>query len=141
MKIGFRIPSLKKRIAASTSLKRLIRHNLGFKVPRGLGWVTNPRRAAYNRAYNRTYRGCLVSLLYLMIIPLIIFILAFVGCSETDSPKRTSTYVRPSIDKRGNFRKGHARKAVSTSKYAVKNQARSGYYYQTRGKYRRKSNK
>lgn len=37
MKFGFRIPNLNKRIAARTSLKRIIRHNLGFKAPRGMG--------------------------------------------------------------------------------------------------------
>ncbi len=31
-----------------------MRHSLGIKAPRGWGWVTNPRRAAYNRVYNRT---------------------------------------------------------------------------------------
>ena len=60
MKFGFRKPSLKKRIAARTSVKRAIRHRLGFKAPRGWGWLTNPRKAAYNRVYNRTTRGCLV---------------------------------------------------------------------------------
>lgn len=141
MKFGFRIPSITKRIAARTSVKRIVRHNLGFKAPRGWGWLTNPKRGAYNRIYNQTSRGCMLSILYLMIIPLIIILFAIVGCSETDSPKRTSTYVSPSIDYKGKFRKGHVRKAVSTSKHAVKNQSRSRYYYQTRGKYRRKSNK
>jgi hypothetical protein len=63
MKFGFRKPSLRKRFAARTSVKRVIRHSLGLKAPRGWGWVTNPRRAAYNRVYNRTSRGCLVVLL------------------------------------------------------------------------------
>lgn len=54
----FRIPSIRKRIAARTSLKRVIRNNLGLKAPRGWGWLTNPRRAAYNRIYNRTSIGC-----------------------------------------------------------------------------------
>lgn len=40
MKFGFRIPNLNKRIAARTSLKRYVRQNLGFKAPRGWGWVT-----------------------------------------------------------------------------------------------------
>ncbi len=53
----FRKPSLKKRIAARTSLKRYARNNLGLKAQRGLGWLTNPRRAAYNRLYNRTAVG------------------------------------------------------------------------------------
>lgn len=54
MKFGIRTPSLRKRIAARTSWKRVVRHNLGFKAPRGFGWFTNPKRAAYNRIYNRT---------------------------------------------------------------------------------------
>lgn len=60
MKFGIRTPSLRKRIAARTSLKRYVRHSLGFKAPRGWGWLTNPRRAAYNRIYNRTTVGCAV---------------------------------------------------------------------------------
>ena len=63
MKFGFRIPSFKKRIAARTSWKRVVRHSLGLKAPRGWGWLTNPKKAAYNRVYNRTTRGCLVLLL------------------------------------------------------------------------------
>ena len=60
MKFGFRIPSLRKRIAARTSVKRYVRHSLGFKAPRGWGWLTNPKRAAYNRVYNRVTFGCVV---------------------------------------------------------------------------------
>ena len=63
MKFGFRIPSFRKRFAARTSVKRAIRHSLGIKAPRGWGWITNPKRAAYNRVYNRTTTGCLVTLL------------------------------------------------------------------------------
>jgi hypothetical protein len=39
-----------------------VRHSFGLKAPRGYGWLTNPKRAAYNRVYNRTTvglgRGC-----------------------------------------------------------------------------------
>lgn len=52
----FRKPSLKKRVAARTSWKRVVRHRMGVKAPRGYGWVTNPKKAAYNRVYNRTTR-------------------------------------------------------------------------------------
>ena len=52
MKIGLRIPSLKKRVAARTSPARWVRNTLGFKTLRGWGWLTNPRKAAYNRVYN-----------------------------------------------------------------------------------------
>ena len=62
MKVGFRTPSLRRRVAAHTSWKRAVRHSLGVKAPRGMGWLTNPRRAAYNRVYSRTTRGCLVVL-------------------------------------------------------------------------------
>lgn len=58
MKFGFRKPSLTKRLAARTSLKRYVRHSLGLKAPRGWGWLTNPKKAAYNRVYNRTTVGC-----------------------------------------------------------------------------------
>lgn len=60
MKFGFRTPSLTKRISARTSVKRYARHSLGLKAPRGWGWLTNPKKAAYNRVYNRTSVGCLV---------------------------------------------------------------------------------
>lgn len=61
MKFGIRTPSLRKRIAARTSWKRVVRHSLGVKAPRGYGWLTNPRKAAYNRVYSRTTRsGCMV---------------------------------------------------------------------------------
>jgi len=54
VKFGLRIPSLRKRIAARTSVKRYLRHNMGLKAPRGWGWVTNPRRALYRRISQRT---------------------------------------------------------------------------------------
>jgi hypothetical protein len=71
MKFGFRIPNLNKRIAARTSFKRIIRHNLGFKAPRGMGWLTDPKKALYNRIYSRTTRGCMV------VLPLLV---SLVGC-------------------------------------------------------------
>lgn len=58
----FRKPSLKKRIAARTSWKRYARQSLGLKAPRGWGWLTNPKKAAYDRVYNRTSKGCMFSL-------------------------------------------------------------------------------
>jgi hypothetical protein len=70
VRFGFRVPSLKKRLSARTSLKRYVRHSLGLKAPRGWGWLTNPRKAAYNRVYNRTTRGCLVVLGFLIALTL-----------------------------------------------------------------------
>jgi hypothetical protein len=68
MKFGFRKPSLKKRIAARTSVKRVIRHQLGFKAPKGFGWLTNPKKAAYNRIYNKTTGGCSVIILIILML-------------------------------------------------------------------------
>ena len=66
MKVGFRVPSLKKSIAARTSWKRYARQSLGFKAPRGYGWIINPKKALYNRVYYRTTRGCSVVLVVLL---------------------------------------------------------------------------
>lgn len=54
MKYGMRKPSSRKSFAARTSSKRIIKNALGLKAPRGYGWLTNPRKAAYNRVYNGT---------------------------------------------------------------------------------------
>ena len=54
MKFGMRKPSIRKSIAARTSVKRFVRHNLGLKAPRGYGWITNPKKYMYNKIYNRT---------------------------------------------------------------------------------------
>ena len=138
MKFGFRIPSLTKRIAARTSLKRVIRHNLGFKAPKGFGWFTNPKKAAYNKVYNKTSRGCLVNLLFLVSFGVLTF--SIPSCDFKKSDKAGGTYVKPSVNYKGQTRKGHVRRKVSTDKNAIKNLNRSRYYYQTRGKYRRKKN-
>jgi hypothetical protein len=71
MKFGFRIPNLNKRISARTSVKRIIRHNLGFKAPRGMGWITNPKKFVYNKIYNKTTvgTGCIFTLFVLIAIP------------------------------------------------------------------------
>ncbi|ABR49433.1 conserved hypothetical protein [Alkaliphilus metalliredigens QYMF] len=55
MKFGFRIPSLKKRISARTSLKRQVVHRAGIKMPKGYGWVRDPKKYAYNKVYNKTF--------------------------------------------------------------------------------------
>ena len=63
MKFGIRKPSLKKKIAARTSLKRAVKNSLGLKAPKGYGWLTNPKKAANNKVYNKTSKGCLVLLI------------------------------------------------------------------------------
>ncbi len=52
MKFGIRTPSLKRRFAARTSIKRMVRAKI--RMPRGTGFITNPKKAAYNAVYNRT---------------------------------------------------------------------------------------
>ncbi|TAN18811.1 MAG: hypothetical protein EPN37_04425 [Chitinophagaceae bacterium] len=50
MKIGFRVPSFKKSISATFSIKKRIMPR--FK--KGYGFIRNPEKAIYNRIYNRT---------------------------------------------------------------------------------------
>lgn len=57
MKFGFRMPSFKKRLSARLSPARFVRHSMGAKAPRGWGWLTNPKKALYNRVYNQTTFG------------------------------------------------------------------------------------
>lgn len=54
MKIGMRKPSLKKRVRARTSIKRQVVHRAGLKMPRGYGWIRNPKKYVYNKVYQRT---------------------------------------------------------------------------------------
>ena len=54
MKFGLRKPSLRKMISSRVSPQRMVRHRLGLKAPRGWGWLTNPKKALYNRVYSRT---------------------------------------------------------------------------------------
>lgn len=54
MKFGMRKPSLKKRVSARTSIKRQVVHRAGLKMPRGYGWVRNPKKYAYNKVYQKT---------------------------------------------------------------------------------------
>lgn len=68
MKFGFRISSITKRIAARTSVKRIVQSQLGLKAPRGYGWITNPKKYAYNKVYNKTSGGCMVMVVILLVI-------------------------------------------------------------------------
>lgn len=54
MKFGLRVPSLKKRISARTSIKRQVVHRAGIKMPKGYGWIRNPKKFTYNKVYNKT---------------------------------------------------------------------------------------
>ncbi len=54
MKFGFRKPSIKKRIGARTSVKRQVIHRRALKMPKGKGWIRDPKKYAYNKVYNKT---------------------------------------------------------------------------------------
>ena len=57
MKFGMRTPSLKKSIKARTTgkaeraIKKAVIHGYGKK---GMGWIKNPKKAAYNKVYKET---------------------------------------------------------------------------------------
>lgn len=57
MKFGIRKPSLKKSLKARTTgkLKRSVKKALipGYGK-KGMGWIKNPKKAAYNKVYNKT---------------------------------------------------------------------------------------
>lgn len=57
MKFGMRTPSLKKSLKARTTgkIKRQIKKALipGYGK-KGMGWIKNPKKAAYNKIYNKT---------------------------------------------------------------------------------------
>lgn len=57
MKFGIRKPSIKKSISARTTgrakrtIKKAIIPGYGKK---GMGWIKNPKKAAYNKVYKKT---------------------------------------------------------------------------------------
>ena len=60
MKIGPRTPNIKKRISARTtgSVTRRIKANTSpLYGQKGMGWVKDPKRAAYNKLYNKMTFG------------------------------------------------------------------------------------
>lgn len=60
MKFGIRTPNIKSSIKARTTgrAKRAVKRALipGYGK-KGMGWVNNPKKAAYNKVYNRTSVG------------------------------------------------------------------------------------
>lgn len=60
MKLGIRKPSIKKSIKARTTgkakraIKKAVIPGYGKK---GMGWITNPKKAAYNKVYNKSSIG------------------------------------------------------------------------------------
>ena len=57
LKIGLRTPSFKKSFKARTTgkLKRKIKKATNpFYGKKGMGWLKNPKKAAYNKVYHKT---------------------------------------------------------------------------------------
>lgn len=57
MKFGMRKPSLTKSIKARTTgkLKRTVKSSINpFYGKKGMGLITNPRKAVYNKIYKKT---------------------------------------------------------------------------------------
>ncbi len=60
MKIGFRIPSIKRSLKARTTgkLKRKIKRTINpLYGKKGMGFVKNPKRAIRNKIYRKTTFG------------------------------------------------------------------------------------
>lgn len=60
MKMGLRKPSIKKSIKARTTgkLKRQVKSAIDPTYgKKGVGWIKNPKKAAYNKVYNKTTFG------------------------------------------------------------------------------------
>lgn len=86
MKIGMRKPSLKRSISVRTTgkAKRTIKKALipGYGK-KGMGWIRNPKKAAYNKVYRKTTfgglsggTGCLLPIL--MVVFLIIIVMSMI---------------------------------------------------------------
>lgn len=57
MKVGVRKPSLKKSLKARTTgkAKRAIKSSINpLYGKKGMGWINDPKKAAYNKVYNKT---------------------------------------------------------------------------------------
>ena len=60
MKYGFRTLSLKKSIPARTTgkIKRKVKKAFNpLYGKKGIGWIKNPEKAAYNKVYNKTTKS------------------------------------------------------------------------------------
>lgn len=86
MKIGYRKPSIKKRISSRTTgkvnrkIKRAVNPTYGKK---GIGYINDPNKALYNKVYNKTTmdieditEGCLIGCPLGCLILIIFFIIA-----------------------------------------------------------------
>lgn len=65
MKIGVRKPSLKRSIKARTTgrVKRSVKKAIPGYGKKGIGWIKNPKKAAYNKVYHKTTIGVVPSIM------------------------------------------------------------------------------
>ena len=60
MKFGMRKPSIKRSIKARTTgkIKRKMKSSIDPTYgKKGVGWIKDPKKAAYNKVYNKTTFG------------------------------------------------------------------------------------
>ena len=60
VKVGIRKPSIKKSVKARTTgkMKRKVKSSVNpMYGKKGMGWVNNPKKAAYNKVYNKTTKS------------------------------------------------------------------------------------
>ena len=60
MKLGPRTPNIKKRVSARTTgavTRRIKSSTSPLYGQKGMGWVKDPKRAAYNKLYNKITFG------------------------------------------------------------------------------------
>ncbi|MGG7160256.1 hypothetical protein [Clostridium baratii] len=81
MKVGMRAPSIKKSVSARTTGKfnRAVKSSINpLYGKKGMGWINDPKRAAYNKVYNKTTFS-VVDNLELIIILITLGILLLLG--------------------------------------------------------------
>ena len=80
MKVGVRKPSLKKSISARTTgrAKRAVKSSINpLYSKKGMGWVNDPKKAAYNKVYNKTTTSIGSTSILLITIFIVLLVIIF----------------------------------------------------------------
>lgn len=80
MKVGVRKPSLKKSISARTTgrAKRTVKSSVNpLYGKKGMGWVNDPEKAAYNKVYNKTTTSIGSTSILLITIFIVLLVIIF----------------------------------------------------------------
>ncbi|MEI6313195.1 MAG: DNA/RNA non-specific endonuclease [Bacteroidota bacterium] len=75
-----------------------------------------------------------------IIVSFILLLLSACSSNNNDplsNRSKESVYVKSYIDYKGNYHKGYVKFPVSKNKNAIKNNSKSHYYYETKGKYKK----